>query len=230
MTGYSRWLTVALAALTLSIPVLAACGGGTKKVEAKEWAANFCDATLDFKEASDDLEAEFDEIDFEDDKAHEEFADLISQQRDELDDFVKEFEKLGGPDIDEGPAVVEEISEALDEYREFLTELVDELEKADDIMEGMSALEDVEEPVGVRVRLEELDDNDVDDLIEEMDEEEECLDTLAPDDGGSSAAVPVEEWTEGFCLALTSWLEDVSAAAAATTSGMSIRLESFTSG
>ena len=76
------------------------------------------------------------------------------QQRDELDDFVKEFEKLGEPDIEEGPAVVEEISAALDEYREFLTELVDELGKADDFMEGMSAGEDVELPEGVRVRLE----------------------------------------------------------------------------
>lgn len=222
----SRWLSLALLG-SLVAPLLLACGGGTKKVDAEEWAADFCGATQDFVAADDDLEAEFDKIDFDDDKAMDEFVALLKDRQKAFEEFQDEVDGLGQPDIDAGEDVVKTVKEALDDYRDYMEKVIGIVEDENDLFDALDAASEEEEPEGVRERLAALEDNDVDDLIDAMDEEDDCLDELGPG-GGGTEAVAVDEWTEGFCVALLSWLDDISAASTETnfdsaTSGQQVK-------
>ncbi|MGE3073117.1 MAG: hypothetical protein AB7N24_03250 [Dehalococcoidia bacterium] len=175
-----------LFALVLVLPAIAvACGGddddnvNKQKVEVEDWVADMCKKAQDFDDAQTEAVqplVDADETDPEELKAA--IDSLVRNAGFANEDFLRDVERIGIPDIDGGEKVVEAFREhqkdeqkILDKFQSDVNKVdLDEKDYADQVYE---ILDDVEEN-DLRDRLEAIDENDVDDLIDLIDENEDC--------------------------------------------------------
>jgi hypothetical protein len=242
MTRAPRQYSALLSVIALSALLFACGGGGTKTVELDEWVESLCDAAADFEDASDEAGEEFLEADFEDTEgAKEAFANSVEAQRDAQKDFRDAFNDIGKPDIDGGDEVVDAFVEQFEKNDEQTADLADAIADIDDDADFteafFDAIEEFEEP-DFRGALEDVaDDHDeVNDLIEAIDDDEDCAATIF-NDGGSvddngddpaptraasgtpttsrtpaAATTASERWVSGICTSFTEWVLDLEVA------------------
>jgi len=227
-----------LVSVILLPSLLFACGGGGKKAVAlDQWVEDLCDAAADFEKASDRAGAEFDDADFEDTKeAKKAFATAIDEQKDAQKDFREAFDKIGKPDIEGGDDVIKAFEEQFDENDELTDDIAKKIEDIDDdedFLEAFLAIADDFKEPEFRTRLEDVaDDNDeVDDLIEAIEDDEDCAATIfnsdeigqepdtdpTPSTGRTPAATRTtaaanttnEKWVAGICSSFGGWVQDI---------------------
>ncbi|MCC7366529.1 MAG: hypothetical protein IT303_19380 [Dehalococcoidia bacterium] len=255
-----HWLrTPVLAGAAFAIAassLLAACGGGggdddedsgsnndrnnssSDALELEEWVNEVCDLAADFEDRVADVDAGFDEIDPEGDDAPDEFIALVEEGDELSEERFEEFLDIGEPDIRGGDDVIAEF----EAHQEANQDAIDELLE---ILEGLDAGPDFEDDLfaaladlprdSLRDRLEDLaaDEDEVQDLLDLIDEDTDCANSLFDEAGEGQAATSTatsartpsrlptqqttpaanatdnEEWVIGFCTAFATWGEDI---------------------
>ncbi|MGE0599666.1 MAG: hypothetical protein AB7J35_05500 [Dehalococcoidia bacterium] len=237
--GFARLVLLA-AALPVASLATSCGGGGTKTVALDDWVDDLCDIAADFSKASDKAGAAFDDADVTDTKeAKEAFAQTLKEQEKAQKDFRSDFDKIGQPDIEDGDKVID----AFKDQFEANTDLTDDIGKAvadidddEDFLEAFFGLVDKFETPDFREKLDDLarDSDDVQDLIDAIDDDQDCSDTIFQDSGGSGAeasATPAnsnsgtptsssadapktqnEKWVAGVCSAFDDWVNNIEAA------------------
>jgi hypothetical protein len=171
-----------LAATASSLAILAsACGGDSiEKVDVDDWVADVCDRAVDFDDDFADAGSELDIIeDGDPDEIKDAIDQFVKEGTDLIDDFVKDVEEVGQPDIDGGDKVIKAIKDHAKDRKKTLTDFkgdVDDLDDDDDDDfrdDVFDLLDDVEE-ADLRDRFEDIDQKDVDDLTDMIDDEPGC--------------------------------------------------------
>jgi len=173
--------TSLLGVVAATIPLGFACsGGGPEKVDAGDWVAEVCDAAIDFEnelqESAESLQvlAEGDP-----DEIKEAIDQFSNDAKETIDGFVKEVEAVGKPDIDGGDEGIEAIRDhaddekkAIDDFRDDVNDLDidDEDDFRDEVVEILSEGPDLD----LRERLEDIEADEVDQLVESIDADSDC--------------------------------------------------------
>lgn len=177
---------IAFAAATLP---LTACGGGggADKVDVEDWVADVCDRAIDF---DDDLLAAADDLSVIEDGDPDEIKDAIDTFADDasdlMDDFIKDVEKIGQPDIDGGADVLKAFKQHAADEKKQISKLkkdvkdINERNEDDFRDEVISLFEDIED-LNLRDKLEDIGERDVDDLIDMIDDDSDCAAALFSD-------------------------------------------------
>ena len=215
----------------LSALAFSACGGGAKKVDADDWVDAVCDAAKDYQKESDKAADKLFSIDTEDTaKAKKALLALVDDNKEASDEFRKEFDKAGKPDLKSGDAVVKAFKEQFKENDKNAAELKKRVEKIDVKKDFDSQFIEIIEDVpdtDFRGRLEDVvdDEDDAEEIIELIDDDPECADVLFDDDTASeptkspTPTKPVtapktttEKWVAGICTSLVGWVQDIESA------------------
>ena len=173
--------TSLLGVVAAAIPLAFACsGGGPKKVDSGVWVADVCDAAIDFE---DELEESAESLQVlaegDPDDIKEAIDQFSSDAREAIDGFVNEIDDIGQPDIDGGDQVIEAIRDhaddekrAIDDFRDDVNDLdiEDEDDFRDEVVEILSDGRDLD----LRARLQEIDEDEVDQLVESIDADSDC--------------------------------------------------------
>ncbi|MGE0599667.1 MAG: hypothetical protein AB7J35_05495 [Dehalococcoidia bacterium] len=175
-----------LFAVFLALPVaVIGCGGdddddvNKQKVEVEDWVADMCKKAQDFDDAQTDAVqplVDADESDPEDLKAA--IDSLVRNAGFANEDFVRDVERIGIPDINGGEKVVaafrqhqKDEQKILEKFKSDVNKVdLDEKDYADQVYEILDDVEDND----LRDLLEKIDERDVDDLIDLIDENEDC--------------------------------------------------------
>jgi|GEM_PF-2803327 len=180
----NRKSLLSLAAVTVALATASCFGGDSpKKVEAEDWVDDLCAATDDLADAENDAYDEYDAvfIDAASDEA-EDVRDALKTYLDDYRDALEEFEAAlkdaGQPDVRDGDKVVDAILEFLASEREALDDAEDELDDLDQEDEDLIlAIDELFLDIEFADLLELLEDSDArdgDDIIELIDENEDC--------------------------------------------------------
>ena len=228
------------AAVPLSSLILFACGGGgsSKKVAVDDWVDDLCDAAITFDKASDKAGETFLDADLDDTKkAKAAFKESVEEQKKAQDAFRDDFNKIGQPDIDGGDKVVAAFKEQFKEHDKLtgdVAKAVADIDDDDDFLEEFLKIADDFDTPDFREKLSEVaeDHDDVQDLIDKIDEDEDCsgviFDQPGADDtsqdptptakaSAGKTATPStgapktanEKWVAGVCTAMTGWVKDI---------------------
>jgi hypothetical protein len=177
----------------LAVPVLlslalAGCfGGDTRKVDAEDWVDDICDATDDLADAeadaADDYSAVFtDAADDEGEDVRDALLSYIDDYRDAIDEFEQALDDAGEPDVRDGGKVVDAVRQFIADEREGLDDAEEDVKDLDEEDEELIlAVDDVYFDIDFADLLELLEDSDArdgDDIIELIDENEECASYL----------------------------------------------------
>jgi hypothetical protein len=175
---------LALAAPIAFSVTLAGCfGGGTKSVDAEDWVDDVCDATEDLADAENDAFDDYDAAfnDASDDDA-EDVRDALNtyldDYRDALDDFEEQVKDAGKPDVRDGDKVRQALMDFIAEERKALDRAEKDVKKLDEDGEDLIfAVDDVFydiEFADLLAILEDSDARDGDDIIDLIDENDDC--------------------------------------------------------
>lgn len=207
--GRKRQLILALVGLVAlaATPFAQACGGDDPEpIDADEWTEELCSTVIDSVEEVQDLAEGFEGIDFDDgDEALERVLEVTDDIIDEYETLRANLEEIGEPDIEGGPEVVDatlahadEVVDRGQDFREEVEDLdPDDSSFEDDLAEEFGDLESG----GFREELEELEEDfdDVGEIIEAIDEDEECRAAVFSDVGELGPVVPAAEYAVNTC-------------------------------
>jgi hypothetical protein len=173
-----------LATCCLMALPLFACGGDDDddapvRLDPEDWVADICEKARKFDDAQTDaiqVLAEADEEDAKELKAA--IVSLVRWSGFALEDFVRDVERIGEPDIDSADKLMDAFRAHEKQQKDILNTFKSDVDRIDtddrDYAEKVfDVLADVEE-IDFRDRLEELDDDDIDDLIDLIDEDPDC--------------------------------------------------------
>lgn len=226
-----------LAAVALPSILFTACGGGGgKTVEADAWVETVCDAAKDFQKSTDKAAEKFFDIDTSDTaKAKKTAIQLVDDNKEAAEEFRKEFEKAGKPDLKSGDAVVKAFEAQFKENDKQIADLKKKMEainvKEDFESQFLAIAEDAPDSE-FRSKLEEVaeDEDDAQEIIDLIDEDADCADVIFDDEsvsepstsptpskttpaaGKTPAAAPKttnEKWVAGICTSFVNWVGDI---------------------
>lgn len=182
---------LAVAGAVLSLAVLApGCffgGDDVEKVEADDWVDDFCEATADLDDAEMEAYLEYDDAYIAADEGDGEsvedaFNEFLDTYEDALNDYLEEIEKMGQPDVDGGDEIVKAVKQFVEDELEVIEKAREDLEDLDEEGEDLIfAVDDVfadMEFADLRELLEDSDSDDADEIIELIEDDEECASFL----------------------------------------------------
>ncbi len=173
-------------AFLTTIPfILGACGGDSlEKVDVDDWVADVCDAAIDFEEEFLDAASALDVIeDGDPGEIKDGVAKFTRDGAKAIDQFVKDVDDIGQPDIDGGAEVIKAFRGHAKAQKAILQKFKKDVGKLDDgddddfRDEVFETLDDIDDP-DFREELEDINENDVDDLIDEIDSDSDCASVL----------------------------------------------------
>lgn len=180
----------ALLGIVLGLAVLApGCffrGDDVKSVEAEEWVDDFCDATADLDDAEVEAFEAYDEVwlDSEEDgdAVRDALNDYLDAYEDALNDYLEDVETLGQPDIEDGDEIVNAVRQFVEEELEVVEEAREDL---DDLDEEGDDLANAADDIFIEMDftdflpiLEDAESDEADDIIELIEDDEECASFL----------------------------------------------------
>lgn len=230
MRRFTRMSRLVLAGAVVSATLAAACGGGDDEelVAVDVWVRGLCSAAARFDTASDEAGQPFvdavDESPEDTPAIKEAFAEALEAQKEAQGEFRSEFEDLGKPDVEDPDAVIEAFREQFEENDGRTEQIGEDVAAIDDDEDFFAAfLEiDIDEP-DFRAKLEPLADDDagVQEIIDEIEANQDCAATIFDDEDAEPEPEPTQatnsddpnvQWASGVCLALSGWIDDLSAA------------------
>ena len=172
-------------ALFMALPALAiGCGGddddvNKQKVEVEDWVADMCQKAQAFDDAQTEAVQPLIEADETDSKELKSAIDsLVRAAGFAADDFVRDVERIGVPDIDGGDKVLAAFRQHQKDEQKILDKFQSDVNKIDqddkDYADQVFNILDDVESNDLRDSLEEIDERDVDHLIDLIDENEDC--------------------------------------------------------
>ncbi len=172
--------------------ILAACGGGTKTVDADEWVDAICDAAADFTRKSDDLGDDFFEVDLGDKDAKDDVVAIFKKLDKLRGDFEKARKDAGKPDVDGGAEIVKAFNKQSDENEKEFDDFLKDVEDIDEddfedefpaLMEKLSfdssVLDELEDLAGDR------DTEGAQEIIDLIEDDEDCADVYFESSGSA---------------------------------------------
>jgi len=177
-----RWLV--LGALPIAA-FLSGCGGGSslEKVDVDDWLDDVCAEAIDFdEELSSSGDALFESDPEDPDEVKAAIDEIVENGKKIVEDFVEAVEEIGQPDIDRGDKVVQAIRDHAKEITDQMDDLRDEVNKLDEDDDDFAdqiieLLADQDDPDFKR-KLRDIESADVDDLIDEIEDDDECAAVL----------------------------------------------------
>lgn len=173
-----------LAVLTTLAAFAVGCGGGvgdskTQKVEIQDWVAGMCLKAHDFDDAQTEAAHALAEADEDNPEALKKAIDsLVRDAGFALEDFVRDVERIGEPDIRSGSKVLDAFRQHQNDEQKILDKFKSDVNRLDQNDKKyrekvFGILNDVEDK-DLRDRLEGIKQDDVDHLIGLIDTDMEC--------------------------------------------------------
>ncbi len=160
----------------------ACTGGGPEKVDAEDWVDDLCAATEDLADAEgdayDDYDAEFADSEDDGEAVRDALTDYVDAYKDGLDEFEDALNEAGEPDVRDGGKVVDAVKAFIEDERKAVDDAEEDVEDLEEDGEDLVfAVDDIFlelEFADLLGLLEDSDSPDADDIIELIDEDEEC--------------------------------------------------------